>query len=77
MYKLARLMLIMTVVACCYCVVIAAMRFGGFAYIIIPLVILGYVTRRKPGVYTAHGTARWADASKICGTPEWWVPGVG
>ena len=62
MYKLARLMLIVTVVACCYCVVIAAMRFGGFAYIIIPIVILGYVTRRKPGAYTAHGTRTMGDA---------------
>lgn len=60
MYTLSRLLLILTIVACCYCIVIVAMMAGGLAYLGIPIVILAYTTRRGAGVYTAHGTARWA-----------------
>ena len=65
MYKLARLMLIVTIVACCYCVVIVAMWAGGLVYLAVPVVILAFANRRKGGVYTAHGTARWATLSDL------------
>ncbi len=65
MYTLARLLLILAIVACCFCVVILAMATGGLVYLGIPIVILAITTRRRPGVYTAHGTARWATLSDL------------
>ena len=65
MYTLARLLLILTIVACCYCIVIVAMWMGGLVYLAIPIVILAITTRRKAGVYTAHGTARFATLSDL------------
>ena len=60
MYMLARLLLISAIAVTCYCIVIVAMRFGGLVYLAIPVIILAFANRRKGGVYTAHGTARWA-----------------
>jgi type IV secretion system protein VirD4 len=60
MYTLARLLLILAIAVCCYCIVIVAMWAGGLVYLGIPIVILAIARRRRPGVYTAHGTARWA-----------------
>jgi len=60
MYTLSRVLLILAIVACCYCIVIVAMWAGGLVYLGIPIVILAIARRRRPGVYTAHGTARWA-----------------
>ncbi len=65
MYSLARLLLILTIVACCFCVVIVAMATGAVLYLGIPIVIFVITTRRRPGVYTAHGTARWATLSDL------------
>jgi len=65
MYTLARLLLILTIIACCYCIVIASMWMGGLVYLGIPIVILAVARRRRPGVYTAHGTARWATLSDL------------
>jgi type IV secretion system protein VirD4 len=65
MYTLSRFLLILATVVCCYCVVIVAMWTGGLVFIGIPIVILAITTRRKPGVYTAHGTARWATLSDL------------
>jgi hypothetical protein len=59
-------MLILTIVACCYCIVIVAMWAGGLVYLGIPIAILGIAKLRKPsGVYSAHGTARWASLSDL------------
>ncbi|MGO9597031.1 MAG: type IV secretory system conjugative DNA transfer family protein [Isosphaeraceae bacterium] len=60
MYLLSRLMLILALVAYSFCVVFVAMGMGGLLYIGIVIVVLAYFYRRRPGVYTAYGTARWA-----------------
>ena len=65
MYKLARLMLIVTIVACCFGVVIVAIAAGVLVYLCIPVAFLAFANRRKGGVYTAHGTARWATLSDL------------
>ena len=38
---------------------------GGLVYLGIPIVILAIARRRRPAVYTAHGTARWASLSDL------------
>jgi type IV secretion system protein VirD4 len=65
MYVLARLMLIVTIVACCLGIVIVAIAAGALVYLCIPIAILAFANRRKAGVYTAHGTARWASLSDL------------
>ena len=65
MYTLSRLMLILTIVACCCFIVIAAVLAGPLAYLAIPIAVLAFADRRKGGVYTAHGTARWATLSDL------------
>jgi type IV secretion system protein VirD4 len=60
MYKLSRLMLILTVIACCGCFVAVAAVTGGVALIAIPIALLAVAARRGHGLFTAHGTARWA-----------------
>jgi type IV secretion system protein VirD4 len=60
MYLLSRLMLILALFAYSLCVVFVAMGMGGLLYIGIVIVVLAYFTRRRAGVYTAYGTARWA-----------------
>ena len=66
MYTLARLMLIVTIVACCFGVVIVAMcgrRIGSISAS--PSLSSRSPTGEKPAVYTAHGTARWATLSDL------------
>lgn len=60
MYALSRLMLILTVVACCFGLVVVAVMSGGLGLIAIPVAILAFAARRVPQMFTAHGTARWA-----------------
>ncbi len=62
MYQLSRLMLILTVVACCFGILVAlvAVILGGWRSSPFP----SLCSRSQPGVipqvFTAHGTARWA-----------------
>jgi type IV secretion system protein VirD4 len=53
-------MLILALFAYSLCVVFVAMGMGGLLYIGIVIIVLAYLTRRRAGVYTAYGTARWA-----------------
>ena len=60
MYALSRLMLSLTVIGCCVCLVAVAAYSGGVALIAIPIALIAVAVRRRSGVFTAHGTARWA-----------------
>ena len=60
MYTLSRMILILALIGYSFCVVMVSMWSGGFVYIGIVIVLLVCFTRRKPGNYTAYGTARWA-----------------
>ena len=77
MYTLSRLMLILTVVGCCYCLVAVAMVGGGVA---LHRHSHRYPRGRYPAaIWSVHRPRNrtMGDASKICSTPEWSVPGVG
>jgi type IV secretion system protein VirD4 len=60
MYALSRLMLILTVIAWCGCLVAVTAYSGGVALIAVPIALIAVTIRRRSGVFTAHGTARWA-----------------
>ena len=60
MYALSHLMLILTVIGCCVCLVAVAVFSEGVAVIAIPIALIAVAVRRRSGVFTAHGTARWA-----------------
>jgi len=65
MYKLSRLMLILSVVAGLWSLVIFAFRLGGLGYIGIFMVLIGFCAKRGYGALTAYGTARWANADDL------------
>src|SRR5438128_1397739 len=65
MYKTARTMLILAVVAFGYCVTVAAMRFGNPVVIGIGILVVAGLVKRRHAALTAHGTARWADADDL------------
>ena len=61
MYKISRLMLILTVLVSFYSLAVLAMQLGGLAvYIVIGIVLIAAFAKRKFGPLTAFGTARWA-----------------
>jgi type IV secretion system protein VirD4 len=60
MYQLSRLMLILSVIGGCGCLVAVAASFGGPGLIAIPVVLIAVAMRKLPQAFTAHGTARWA-----------------
>ena len=60
MYALSRLMLILTVIACCGIIVAFSAVTGGVPLLVIPIALIVAGVRRMPQVFTAHGTARWA-----------------
>lgn len=60
MYTLSRLMLILALIGYSFCVVMVSIWSGGLVCIGIVIVLLAYFAKRKPGEYTAYGTARWA-----------------
>jgi type IV secretion system protein VirD4 len=65
LYLLSRIMLIVSVLAVCYCVVSAALDLGGLLYIGIAVLLLAAIARRRINAFTAFGTARWADANDL------------
>ena len=65
MYKLSRLILILTVFATFYCLAVLAVRFGGPVYIGIGIVLIAAFARRSYAALTAFGTARWASADDL------------
>ena len=66
MYTLARILLILTIVACCYCMALIAMAGGGgLVYLAIPIVFIAVRMRRRSERFTAHGTARWATLGRF------------
>ena len=65
MYLLSRLMLILAVIGFCFCLVVVSMSLGGLIYIGIAIVLFAYFAKRKLGVFTAYGTARWASIDDL------------
>lgn len=64
-YAICRLMLIVSVLAVCYCVVSAALDLGGLVYIGLVVLLIAAISRRRSEALTAFGTARWADANDL------------
>jgi type IV secretion system protein VirD4 len=67
-YKLSRLMLIGTVLATFACVAVLAEKLGGAILLWIGIALLIGFARRGRRVFTAFGTARWADGSDLRAT---------
>jgi type IV secretion system protein VirD4 len=65
MYKLSRLMLILSVVAGLWSLLIFAMQLGGVGYIGIAIVLIALCAKRGYQALTAFGTARWATAGDL------------
>jgi len=65
MYKLSRLMLIGTVLATFACVAVLAEKLGGAILFWIGIALLIGFARRGRRVFTAFGTARWADVDDL------------
>jgi len=65
MYKLSRLMLIGTVLATFACVAVLAEKLGGAILLWIGIALLIGFARRGRRVFTAFGTARWADVDDL------------
>ena len=68
MYKLSRLMLIGTVLAAFACVAVLAEKLGGAILFWIGIALLVGFARRGRRVFTAFGTARWADVDDLRAT---------
>ena len=64
-YSLCRAMLIVGVMAICYCLFLAIMDLGGLVIIGMVVLVLAAITRRGREAFTAFGTARWADAADL------------
>ena len=62
MYKLSRLMLILSVVAGLWSLIIFGLKLGGIGYIGIAVLLFTLFAKRGYQALTAFGTARWADA---------------
>jgi type IV secretion system protein VirD4 len=65
MYKLSRLMLILSVIAGLWSLVIFALQIGGLGYIGLALVLFTLFAKRGFQALTAFGTARWATAGDL------------
>ena len=65
MYKLSRLMLILSVIAGLWSLVIFALQIGGLGYIGLALVLFTLFAKRGYQALTAFGTARWATAGDL------------
>ena len=65
MYKLSRFMLILSVVAGLWSLLIFALKLGGLGYIGIVIVLIALFGRRGYQALTAYGTARWANAADL------------
>lgn len=65
MYKLARLMLILSVVAGLWSLLIFGLKLGGIGYIGIGLLLFTLFAKRGYQALTAFGTARWADVADL------------
>jgi type IV secretion system protein VirD4 len=65
MYKLSRLMLILSVVAGLWSLVIFALLSGGWGFIGLALVLLTLFAKRGYQALTAFGTARWAEVADL------------
>jgi type IV secretion system protein VirD4 len=64
-YKLSRLMLILSVVAGLSSLLIFALQWGGLGYIGIVGVLFAFFAKRGYRALTAYGTARWATADDL------------
>ena len=64
MYKLSRIMLILTVLAICYSLAVFAVQLDGLVYVVIGIVVI-VAARRGYKTLTACGTARWANANDL------------
>ena len=60
MYKLARVMLIMTMLAVFFILMMVAVHFSGLVFFGGIFVVGAWAKRRSGGTFTAFGTARWA-----------------
>jgi type IV secretion system protein VirD4 len=65
MYRACRIMLIVSILACVYCLAVAAMQIGGFAYILIAALVIACFAKRGYGALTAFGTAKWASVNEL------------
>src|ERR1700730_18267972 len=65
MYKLSRLMLILSVIAGIWSLVIFALKLGGLGYIGLALVLFTLFAKRGYQALTAMGTARWANVDDL------------
>ena len=65
MYKLSRLMLILSAAAGIWSVLIFALQLGGLGYIAIAVVLVALYVKRGSGRLSAFGTARWANADDL------------
>ena len=72
MYALSRLMLILTVIGCCVCLVAVAVLSGGVALIAVPIALIAVAVRRRSGVFTAHGTATMGNAQRFAVRRNGW-----
>ncbi len=64
-YKLSRLMLILSVAAGIWSVLIFALQLGGIGYIGIAIALFALYAKRGYGRLTAFGTARWANVDDL------------
>ncbi|MBI1347060.1 TraM recognition domain-containing protein [bacterium] len=65
MYRLSRLMLILSVVAGLWSLLILGLKLGGIGYIGIALLLFMLFGKRGFQALTAFGTARWADVADL------------
>jgi len=65
MYKLSRLMLILSVAAGIWSLLIFALQLGGIGYIAIAVVLVSLYVKRGSGRLSAFGTARWANVDDL------------
>src|SRR5436190_1777411 len=65
MYKLCRIMLIASILACGYCLTVATIQIGGVAYILIGALLAACAAKRGYGALSAFGTARWSSTDDL------------
>jgi type IV secretion system protein VirD4 len=64
MYKLCRLLLILTFLGVLYCVVLLALRIGPWSLVAL-VGLMAYAAKLGRDRFTAYGTARWADSEDL------------
>jgi type IV secretion system protein VirD4 len=65
MYKVSRLILILSVAAGIWSLLIFALQLGGIGYITIAVVLFAFYAKRGYGRLSAFGTARWANVDDL------------